>query len=132
MQDLQVPLELVSNFISIIVVGAIFYRFYQYKQKMDVIRQLGELHESNQLTEEDKKFIEDNYLEYNYKHHKQQALIKFIYPLFILITGCLFLLFDMAGAMIHLNVIIVLFIYLHIIRIHYRNYYNLLKELKAE
>lgn len=130
MQDIQVPLELVSNLISIIVVVAIFYRFFNYKKRMNVIQQLDELKQNNQLTQEDKQFIEDNYNEYGIKHEKQKALIKFVYPAFILITGCLFLLFDFASAMIHLNVIVVSFIYLHVVRIHYKNYFNLLSQLK--
>ena len=130
MQDLQVPLELVSNLISIIVVGAIFYRFFNYKKRMEVIKQLDELKQNNQLTNEDKEFIEQNYQEYGIKHQKQQALIKFVYPVLILITGCLFLLFEFTSAMIHLNVIVVSFIYLHVVRIHYKNYFNLLSQLK--
>ena len=131
MQESQIPLELVSNFISLIVVGAIFYRFIQYKKKMDIIKQLDVLKQNKELTTKDEQFIEDNYQEYGIKHQKQQALIKFIYPTLILVTGCLFFMFDTTAALIHLNIIVVTFLYLHIIRIHYRNYFNLLADLKA-
>ena len=131
MQETQLPLELISNFISIIVVGAIFYRFFQYKKKMDVMKQLAEFKKSKKLTADDKQFIDDNYEEYGVKYQKQQALIKFMYPALILITACLFLMFDFAGAMIHLNIIVVTFLYIHIVRIHFKNYFNLLCDLKT-
>ncbi len=130
MQFEQFPLELLSNFISLIVVFAIFYRFFQYKQKLDVIKGLEKLHEQNSLTPEDKEFIKTNFQEYSYKLHKQTGLIKFMYPFFILITGGLILIFSFSEALIHLNVIVVIFIYLHIVRIHLNNFVNFLKELQ--
>ncbi len=130
MQFEQFPLELVSNFISLVVVIAVFYRFYQYKQKLDVIKGLGELHEQNRLTSEDKEFIKTNFQEYSFKLQKQEALIKFVYPLFIMIAAGLLLIFSFSEAMIHLNVIVVIFIYLHIIRIHQKNFVSFLKELQ--
>ena len=131
MQETQFPLELVSNFLSLLVVIAIFYRFSQYKKKMDVIKQFSVLKDENKLTEDDKQFIEDNYHEYGVKYQKQQAMIKLMYPLLILITGSLFLLLTTSEALIHLNIVVVSFLYLHIVRIHYKNYFNLLTELKA-
>jgi Flp pilus assembly protein TadB len=125
------PLELISNFLSLIIVIAIFYRFFQYKKKLNVIQGLDELKQNNTLEESDKKFIEDNLIEYTQKHQKQEALIKLVYPLLILFSGILILLFSLQEALIHLNIIVVVFIYLHIIRIHYRNFVNFLKELKA-
>ena len=130
MQETQIPLELITNFISLVVVVAIFYRFFQYKKKMDVIKELVVIKDNRKLSATDKKFIEDNYNEYGIKHQKQQALIKFVYPVLILITACLFFIFDFAGALIHLNIIVVTFLYLHIVRIHFKNYFNLLADLK--
>lgn len=131
MQETQFPLELASNFLSLLVVIAIFYRFSQYKKKMDVIKQFSALKDENKLTEDDKQFIEDNYHEYGVKYQKQQAMIKLMYPLLILITGSLFLLLTTTEALIHLNIVVVSFLYLHIVRIHYKNYFNLLTDLKA-
>ncbi len=131
MQEAQFPLEIISNILSLMVVVAIIYRVYQYKKRIDVIKQLSILKEENQLSQEDNDFIEANYQEYGIKYQKQQALIKFIYPALILITGVFFLSFDFAEAMIHLNIVVVTFLYLHIVRIHYKNYFNLLTDLKA-
>lgn len=130
MHETQFPFEIISNFFSLLIVGAILYQFFQYKKKMDVIKTLSELKENKELSDDDKRFIESNYNEYGIKHQKQQALIKLVYPLLILITGCLFLLLETASALIHMNIIVVSFLYLHILRIHYRNYFNLLDDLK--
>lgn len=115
-----------------IVIGAIFYRFYQYKKKMEVINGLDALNQESQLTREDEEFIKTNYLDYTFQLQKQEALIKFIYPLFILIAGVFLLLFETAEALIHLNILVVIFIYLHIVRIHFRNFVRLLDTLKKD
>lgn len=39
------PLEIISNFASLIVVVGIIYKFFQYKKKMDVIHGLIALKE---------------------------------------------------------------------------------------
>lgn len=132
MQFEKFPLELVSNFISIIVIIAIFYRFFQYKKKIEVIKGLESLSEENQLTHDDEEFIKTNHLEYHFQLQKQEALIKFIYPLFILIAGVFLLTFETAEAMIHLNILVVIFIYLHIVRIHLRNFVKFLEVLKQD
>lgn len=124
------PLELISNFVSLIVVIAIFYRFFQYKKKMAVIQGLQDLKQSHQLKTQDHDFIQSNYQEYAVQLQKQEALIKFIYPIFILLAGVLIMLFSFSSALIHLNIIVVIFIYLHIVRIHLKNFVNLLGQLK--
>lgn len=125
------PLELISNLLSIIVVAGIIYKFYQYKKKMDVLSQLTQLKEENKLTEEDNAFIATNLLEYEIQLEKDKGLIKLAYPFFILIAGVLMLTFSMAEALIHINIVIVTFIYLYISKIHTQNFIQLLKNLKA-
>lgn len=125
------PLELISNLLSIIVVAGIIYKFYQYKKKMDVLSQLTQLKEENKLTEEDNAFIAKNLLEYEIQLEKDKGLIKLAYPFFILIAGVLMLTFSMAEALIHINIVIVTFIYLYISKIHTQNFIQLLKNLKA-
>ena len=39
----QIPLQLLSNFASIIIIGVLFYRYLQYKKNMDVIKGLEKL-----------------------------------------------------------------------------------------
>lgn len=125
------PLELISNLLSIIIVAGIIYKFYQYKKKMDVLGQLTQLKEENKLTEEDNAFIAKNLLEYEIQLEKDKGLIKLAYPFFILIAGVLMLTFSMAEALIHINIVIVTFIYLYISKMHTQNFIQLLKKLKA-
>lgn len=125
------PLELISNLLSIIIVAGIIYKFYQYKKKMDVLGQLTQLKEENKLTEEDNAFIAKNLLEYEIQLEKDKGLIKLAYPFFILIAGVLMLTFSMAEALIHINIVIVTFIYLYISKMHTQNFIQLLKNLKA-
>ena len=56
----QIPLQLISNFASIIILGVLFYRYLQYKKNMDVIQGLEKLHITNELSEEYKVFITNN------------------------------------------------------------------------
>lgn len=126
------PLELVSNFLSIVIVAGIIYKFYQYKKKMDVINGLVQLKESNKLTNEDETFIAQNLLEYEIQLQKDKSLIKLAYPFFILIAGVLIVSFSMAEALIHINIVIVTFIYLYISKIHTQNFIQLLKNLKTK
>jgi hypothetical protein len=53
-----------------------------------------------------------------------------MYPAFILVAGIFFTFFDFAEAMIHINILVVAFIYLYIKKIHYKNYIELLKGIK--
>ena len=129
MADTVIPLELISNFLSLLVLLVIFYRYFEYKKKMDVIEKLKTLKETGTLTSEDKEFIKTNLIEYDIEHQKIRALIKFTYPLFILIAGVLFMMFNFTEAMIHLNVVIVIFIFLQVKRIHSRNFVTLLQDI---
>lgn len=128
----QIPLQLISNFASIVLIGVLFYRYLQYKKNMDVINGLEKLKITNELSEEDKVFIEDNENEYKLKLIKTQGLIKFAKPLFILIVGLIFITFPFAEALIHLNVIVVAFIFMQVDKIHKTNIYGLLFKLKKE
>jgi len=83
----QIPLQLISNFVSIVILGILLYRYLQYKKNMDVIQGLEKLHITNELSEEDKAFIIKNEQEYKLKLIKTQSLIKFAKPLFIFIVG---------------------------------------------
>lgn len=129
MADTVIPLELISNFLSLLVLLVIFYRYFEYKKKMDVIEKLKVLKETGTLTSEDKEFVKTNLMEYDIEHQKIRALIKFTYPLFILIAGVLFMMFNFTEAMIHLNVVIVIFIFLQVKRIHSRNFVTLLQDI---
>lgn len=124
------PLEIISNVASLIVVVGIIYKFFQYKKKMDVIHKLIALKEKNKLTQEDKEFIQVNRLEYEIQLQKDNALIKFAYPFFILLIGILMVTFSTTEALIHINIVVVTFIYLYVGKIHTQNFIKLLKSLQ--
>lgn len=124
------PLEFISNVVSFIIIGAIIVRFIKYKKRVAVIDGLYELEEKNELTQQDKEFISNNLKEYKDKAIKQEAFLKLMYPAFILIAGIFLIFFEFAEAMIHINILVVSYIYLYIKKIHYTNYIKLLKEIK--
>jgi len=124
------PLEIISNVASLIVVVGIIYKFFQYKKKMDVIHGLITLKDKNKLTADDKEFIRINTLNYEIQLQKDNALIKFAYPFFILLIGILMVTFSMTEALIHINIVVVTFIYLYVGKIHTQNFIKLLKTLQ--
>lgn len=125
------PLEIISNLISIIIVVGIIYKLLQYKKKMAVIQGLRTLKENNELTSDDKEFIQTNKLYYEIQLQKDLALIKFAYPFFILIIGILMITFSTTEALIHINIVVVTFIYLYVSKIHTQNFITLLKTVQA-
>ena len=128
----QIPLELISNFISIVLIFILFYKYIQYKKKIDVMKELAILGEENSLSEDDKNFIIDNEKEYKEKVIKTEANAKFSNPVFILIAGLVFITFPLTDAMIHLNVVVVAFLFMQVDRIHKKNLYKFLFDLESK
>lgn len=126
----NLPLEIVSNIISLFIIGLIIVNFINYKKKIAVIDGLGQLEEEKKLTAEDKEFIKSSIHEYEQLQGKQQAFNKLMYPAFILVAGVFFLFFEFEEAMIHLNILVVTYIYLYVKTIHYKNFINLLRTIK--
>ncbi|ADG94709.1 hypothetical protein Arnit_3062 [Arcobacter nitrofigilis DSM 7299] len=124
------PIEIISNIISLLIIVLIIIKFVNYKKKVSVIDGLYKLEEEKKLSSNDKEFIKRNLLEYEILHEKQIGFNKFMYPIFILIAGIFFTYFDFAEAMIHINILVVAFIYFYIKKIHYKNYIELLKGIK--
>ncbi|MGB6327504.1 MAG: hypothetical protein WBF48_01145 [Halarcobacter sp.] len=132
MESGNVPLELVSSFLSIVILIGLVFRYYQYKKKLTVLKGLSDLKEQKKLTQEDKEFIKSNYEDYQYSFKIEESRIKLAYPVFILIIGLLTAFFSFKEALIHLNVVVVAYIYLQINKIHTRNFLALLKELNKD
>ncbi len=132
MQFTQLPLELISIFLSIILLVTIFIKFYQYKRKLVVLKGLNELKEKNRLTSEDIEFIKSNYKDYASSFARDEQRLKIFYPAFILAAGVLIAFLSFEEAMIHINVIVVAYIFLHINKIHARNFVSFLKELNTD
>ena len=128
----QVPFALISNFLSIIIVFLLFYKYLQYKKKLDVIKQLDIVENEGSLTEEDIAFITDNEKEYKEKVIKTEANIKLSNPAFIIVGGLIFISFPFADALMHLNVVVVGFLFMQIDRLHKKNLYKFLYDLKAK
>lgn len=127
-----IPLEFLSNIISIILVGILVFNYLKHKRNIEIIQKLDLLKTNNELTEQDIIYINEKEKEYKEKGENAEALIKFLNPLFILIVGILFIYFPFAEAMIHLNTIVVLFILVQLNKINKKNTYTLLEELKKE
>lgn len=125
----QIPLELVSNFLSIIILIALFFKYYQYKKKLEVIKGLDKLKEENSLTQDDKDFIKINLKDYRQLLEKDEQRLKLAYPILILTVGILLAFLPFSAAAIHLNIVVVVYIYLHVGRIHNRNFVKFLQEL---
>jgi len=99
---------------------------------MDVIEGLVKLKDSNELSEQDKEFIDTNENEYKLQIIKAEGLIKLSKPFFILIVGVIFIFFPFQDAVIHLNVVVVAFIFMQVDKTHKNNIYKLLFDLKKE
>lgn len=128
----QFPLELVSNFLSIVLLISLFYKYLQYKKNIDVIKGLDKLKDEKKIRLEDYQYIRNNEKEYKDKLEKAVGNIKIAQPVFIIIAGVLILSFEFQEAMIHLNVVVVAFIFMQVDRIHKRNLYSFLRELRKE
>ncbi len=127
----NIPLQLISNILSIIVIGLIIARFISYKKKIAVIDGLFQLEEERKLSQKDKEFITTSIEEYEILNIKQKAFNKLMYPAFILVAGIFFIFFEFEEAMIHMNILVVTYIYLYIKTIHYKNFIELLKKIKV-
>lgn len=132
MEQTGFPLELVSNFLSVVILIALFVKYYQYKKKLDVLKGLDELKEAKQLTLEDKDFIKANLKDYKVSLLKDEERIKLAYPVFILIAGVLVAFLSFQEALIHLNVVVVAYIYMHVGRLHNSNFATFLEELTKD
>ncbi len=128
----QIPLELLSNIISIILVGILIFNYLKHKKNIETIQKLDRLRTNNELTKEDISYINQNEKEYKEKAEKAEGLVKLFNPLFVLIIGILFIYLSFSEAMIHLNVIVVTFILFQLDKINKKNTYTLLKELKKD
>ena len=128
----EIPLEIISNIISIILVAILVFNYLKHKKGIDVIQKLDELKSENQLTQDDITYIIENEKEYKVKSEKADAFAKLLTPVFILIVGVLFIYLPVSEAMIHLNVFVVAFILVQLDKINKKNTHILLKELKKD
>lgn len=132
MEPSVIFIELIANLIAFGFVIAIIYKFYNYKKTLQIIKRLNELKENNSLTKQDIEYIEKNSQEYEEKSKKTDAFVKLSYPVFILAIGITFITIEeTTSALIIINPLIVIFIYLSIIKLHLKNISGFLNELKG-
>lgn len=132
MESSGFPVELVSSFISIGILVALLIKYNQYKKKLTVLKAMYKLKEEKKLTVEDKKFIKTNYSDYKYILQIEEQRLKLAYPFFILIAGVLIAFLSFQEALIHLNVVVVAYIYLLVTKIHTKNFLTFLKQLDED
>jgi len=125
------PVELISSVLSISLVCLMLYRYLDYKGKLDVVKGLDKIKDTEGLTQEDLDYIKSNEKEYKEKVIKAEQNVKVSQPIFILIAGALILLVDFQEAFIHLNVVVVAYLFMQVDRLHKRNLYGFLNQLKA-
>jgi hypothetical protein len=128
----EIPLEIISNILSIILVGILIFNYLKHKKRIEVIQKLDELKNENQLTIDDISYIIENKKEYKEKSEKADAFAKLLTPVFILIVGVLFIYLPLSEAMIHLNVFVVTFILIQLDKINKKNTFILLKGLRKD
>ena len=128
----EIPLEIISNILSIILVGILIFNYLKHKKRIEVIQKLDGLKNENQLTTDDISYIIENKKEYKEKSEKADAFAKLLAPVFILIVGVLFIYLPLSEAMIHLNVFVVTFILIQLDKINKKNTFILLKGLKKD
>lgn len=128
----QIPLEFLSNIISIILVGILIFNYLKHKKNIEIIQKLDITKNNNELSRNDISYIDENIQEYKQKSKKAENLAKLLNPLFILIVGIIFIYFPFSEAMINLNAIVVGFILVQLDKINKKNTYTLLKELKKD
>ncbi len=131
MEDIKVPLELISVSLSIIILVAMGYKFYQYKQNIDILKTLEQMKTNKTLKSDDKDFIIQNIYDYKAELIKSEAITKLVYPIFITIAAILLFFFTLSQAMIHFNVVVVVFLFLHLNKLHTKNLLIFLEKLKS-
>ena len=126
----QIYFQILSNLISIILVILLLVTYIKYKKSINNIQNLSTLKSQKKLTNDDLIYIDENYKFYEEKSEKADALSKITNPIFIFATGILFLYLPFSDAMIHLNVVVVAFIYVQLDKTNNKNTLILLSELK--
>lgn len=126
----QIYFQILSNLISIILVILLLVTYIKYKKSINKIQNLSTLKSQKKLTNDDLIYIDENYKFYEEKSEKADALSKITNPIFIFASGILFLYLPFSDAMIHLNVVVVAFIYVQLDKTNKKNTLILLSELK--
>ena len=126
----QIPVEFISNFLSFAILIFLGTKYLKYKKNVDLTKELNEKTQAKKITEEDLEVIRQNERRFKEQMISDETNAKFVIPIFILIGGVLFISYEFAEAMIHLNVIIVALIYFQVMKIHSKNLHSFFHELR--
>jgi hypothetical protein len=126
----EIPTEVISNIISILLVLVLIFKSLMHKKQLSVIDKLSILNDEKSLTTTDISYIKDNEKEYEQKALKAQHLIKLLNPIFILFIGVIFIYLPFSEALLNLNAFIVAYILIQLDKINKNNTFRLLKELR--
>jgi len=127
----DIPLEMLTSFLSIVGLIMIFRQYLGYKKVIDVVKDLNQRKEKRVLSSDDKQYIKDNLKEYSDKLVYQSSFNKLMYPILVIIGAVFTMFVPFSQAVIHFNVLIVAFIYVTIIKMHCANIVKFLEELSA-
>ncbi len=132
MQETTLPLQLLTTGSSIVIVFLIFYTLFQYKKKISFIQELIAEKENGNFTAQDKEFLKITFNETSHYRDKIVKIGQILYPVFILIAGVFFIFFEFKEALTHINVVVVAFLYLHILKKNINNYLNQMNLLASK
>mgnify|MGYP000069989236 CR=1 FL=1 len=124
MSDSMIPLELFTTGSSLIVVGLILYTLFSYKKKIDFVQHLLKEKKDGHFTAQDEEFVKFTFNQSSHLRDKIAKLLKTLYPVFILVAGVFFAFFDFKEALTHANIVVVTFLYLHILKVNVTSYIN--------
>ena len=126
----QIPVELISNFLSIGILLFLGYKYLIYKKNIDLTKELKAKTDTRKITQEDIEYIRKNEREFQEKLISAETSSKFSTPIFILIGGIIFISVDFSEALIHLNVLVVAIILMQVDKLHKKNLHSFFKELR--
>jgi len=129
MTDSAIPLEYLTTGSSILVVFLILYTIFSYKNKISLVQALIEEKEKGKFTAQDRTAIEESLLEAQILAFRIEKLRKTLYPAFLLLAGVFFAFFEFKEALTHVNIVIVVFLYIHILKKNVTSYINQMQVL---
>jgi hypothetical protein len=92
------------------------------KKKIDFVQHLIAEKENGRFTATDKEFLKVTFNEACHLRDKITKLTQMLYPLFILVAGVFFAFYDFKEALTHANIVVVTFLYLHILKTNVKSY----------
>lgn len=130
MSETTIPLEYFTTGSSILVVFLILYTIFSYRKKIGFIKRLIEEKRNGSFTTQDKEAITESLKSEQLLKFKIINFSKIIYPIFILVAGVFFAFFDLKEALTHINIVVVSFLYLNILKVNINSYINQMELLK--